>query len=96
MKWSGLVLVRYNTTRDIANTYLQVLILSLSSCGAFSWNFFFGTDYMGKTFLVQRDPHQGYINREAGHGDTESQRVDVKSETSYKNKKRLTKYIRSS
>ena len=51
---------------------------------------------MGKTFLVQRDPHQGYINREAGHGDTESQRVDIKPETSYNNKKRLTKYIRSS
>ena len=51
---------------------------------------------MGKTFLVQRDHHQGYINREAGHGDTESQRVDIKPENSYNNKRRLTKYIRSS
>ena len=58
----------------------------------FSWNFFFGSDYMGKTFIVQRDPQQGYINREAF--TTSEGQTEMKEERKNKNNVKLGKYIR--
>ena len=95
MRWSPVVLVcpHVSCLAQLTSHILQVLLLSLSWCQAFTWNFFFGTDYMGKTFIVQRDPQQGLLNRQTQSKD-DTQMVKMKLEKINNINRNKSKYLR--
>ena len=74
--------------------HLQVFVFlsALATSHGFSWNFFFGTDYMGKTFIVQRDPQQGLLNRQT-QSKEDTQTVKMKLEINNINRNK-SKYLR--
>ena len=76
----------------------MVFFSALATSQGFSWNFFFGSDYMGKTFVVQRDPQEGYRHRDTNTGGDQSrQNLKIIPENFKINKNvKLSKYLRIS
>lgn len=69
----------------------MVFFSALATSHGFSWNFFFGTDYMGKTFVVQRDP----LHRDTNTGGDQNLKIIQENIKINKNVK-LSKYLRIS